>query len=186
MTVQEVFSNLGQRMVEGLMTHSQMVDYFNFLGLKGYAKCHKYHYFEENANYKRVGDYFIKHYNKLILDLPVDNPHVIPEPWFQHSRPDVSKETRKTYIKAGWEKWVAWEKESKAFYEKMYQELMNMGEVAAAAYVGTVVDDVSDELAAAEQKWLELSAIDYDIVSIMEEQQSYCNKYNKKLKEIKL
>ena len=62
MTVQEVFSNLGQRMVEGLMTHSQMVDYFNFLGLKGYAKCHKYHYFEENANYKRVGDYFIKHY----------------------------------------------------------------------------------------------------------------------------
>ena len=54
MTIDEIFSQLGAHMVEGLMIHSQMSDYFGFLGLKGYQECHKYHYFEENANYRRL------------------------------------------------------------------------------------------------------------------------------------
>jgi len=79
MTIEEVFGQLCQRMVIGLMTHSQLADYFAFLGLEGYQSCHIYHYFEENSNYKAVANYFLKHYNKLVMDSPFKNPNVIPE-----------------------------------------------------------------------------------------------------------
>jgi hypothetical protein len=78
MTIEEVFSGIGQRMVEGLMTHSQLADYFGFLGLEGYQQCHLYHYFDENCNYKKISNYYLKHYNKLLIDMPFKNPNVIP------------------------------------------------------------------------------------------------------------
>ena len=64
MTINEIFSQLSQHMIKGLMMHTQLSDYFNFLGLKGYSQCHKYHYFEENNNYKQLCDYYLNHYNK--------------------------------------------------------------------------------------------------------------------------
>ena len=79
MTTADIFSQVAQRMIEGLMTHSQLADYFGFLGLEGYQKCHVYHYFDENKNYKCVANYYLKHYNKLLLDMPFKNPNVIPE-----------------------------------------------------------------------------------------------------------
>lgn len=36
MTVDEIFSQIAGHMVEGLMTHAQLADYYNFLGLRGY------------------------------------------------------------------------------------------------------------------------------------------------------
>jgi len=79
MTTEDVFTQVAQRMVEGLMTHSQLADYFGFLGLDGYQECHTYHYFEENCNYKKIGRYYIEHFNKLLKDNPVKNPAIVPD-----------------------------------------------------------------------------------------------------------
>lgn len=184
MTVQEIFSKIGQRSIEGLMTHAQLADYFSFLGVKGYAKCHEYRFFDESASYRKTANYFSSHYHKLLTDEPFNNPNIIPKTWFQHVRSDVSPDTRGNHIKTGFEKWIEWEKGTKTFYEGMYQELMNMGEVAAAAYVAECLDEVSDELAAAMQYWLELVAIDYNMSDIIMEQDHLYKKYSKKLKEI--
>ena len=70
MTVDQIFSEVSAHMIEGLMIHSQLSDYFNFLGLKGYAKCHKYHFFEESCNYKKLSWYYLTHYNKIIAEKP--------------------------------------------------------------------------------------------------------------------
>ena len=47
MTVEEIFSKISQRMIGGLMFHEQMSNYYDFLNLRGYKKCHEYHYLEE-------------------------------------------------------------------------------------------------------------------------------------------
>ena len=104
MTIDEMFSQVGQRMIEGLMTHSQLADYFGFLGLEGYQQCHTYHYFDENCNFKKFGNYYLKHYNKLLVELPFRNPGVIPEDWFKYNRQQVNEDIRKAAIKAGYEK----------------------------------------------------------------------------------
>lgn len=186
MTVEEIFSQLAAHMVEGLMIHSQMADYFGFLGLKGYQECHKYHYFEENANYRAINKYYINHYNKIIPETRIENPSIIPESWYKYTRQDVNSTTRKNAIQNGFDKWVSWEHETKTFYEHMYQELLSIGEVCAAHQIGKCIDDVDNELAYAKQKSLELESIDYDINVIMEEQKSVKRECKKKLKEIKL
>lgn len=186
MTVEEVFSQLAAHMIEGLMVHSQMSDYFGFLGLEGYQECHKYHYFEENANYRKLNKYYLYHYNKLISEIPFNNPNVIPESWYKYTRQDVNATTRKNAIQSGMDRWVQWETETKTLYEHMYNELIAEGEVAAAEELSKYIYDVDEELADAIQKDLELKAIDFDITLIMDKQKDKYKEYKKKLKEIDL
>lgn len=186
MTIAEIFGQISQRMIEGLMTHSQLADYFGFLGLEGYQYCHIYHYFEENTNYKKVAGYYLKHYSKILIEKSFKNPNVIPEDWWQFTREQVTEPVRKNAIKIGIEKWITWEKETKKIYEQHYTNLINIGEIAAAAELEKYIIDVDYELAEAEQFYITLSAIDFSIKDIMMEQEKEEKKYRKKIKEIEL
>lgn len=186
MAIPEVYSQIAQRMIEGLMTHSQLADYFGFLGLEGYQKCHLYHYFEENNNYKCIANYYLKHHNKLLLDMPFNNPKVIPEDQFQYNRQQVTKEVRKSAIAAGIERQIVQERGTKKFYETKCTELIQLGDLAGAEEVKKYIIDVDYELAEAEEIYLELNAIDFDINDIVTQQDEIYKKYKKKLKEITL
>lgn len=184
MTIEEIFSQIGQHMIEGLMIHSQMADYYAFLGFKGFAKCHEYHFFEENYNYKKLANYYMNHYHKILLERRFNNPNIIPEEWYQHSREDVSLETKQTYIEAGFKKWIDWERKTKSFYQQQYQSLISLGEIAGAIEVAKYVEDVSKELSKAEMEHLEYSGMKYSLTDILLKQDELHKKYSKKMRGI--
>ena len=186
MTVEEIFSQISDHMVQGIMFHAQMSDYYNFLGLKGYAACHEYHFVCENYNFRKLNHYYLEHYNKLIQELPTENPKVIPSPWFKYSKQDVDANTRKTAIQSGMENWVKWENSTKEFYQNMYKELIALNEIAGAMEIKKYILDVDYELAEAKEKHIERKAIDYDITVIMPEQGEIYKKYKKKIREVEL
>ena len=186
MTVEEIFSEISKHMIEGIMIHAQMADYYNFLGLKGYSKCHEYHFIDENSNFRKLSWYYLKHYNKLIPERSNENPNVIPSTWYKYLRHEVDANTRKASIQAGIERWVNWEANTKAFYQTMCKELMNINEVAAAQEIKKYVEDVDRELVTAQQRYLEDKAIDFDIYNIMCNQEHIYKKYTKKIKEYDL
>ena len=186
MTVEEIFSGIAAHMIEGLMIHSKLSDYFNFLGLVGYSKCHRYHYFEENANYRKLSDYYLLHYNKIIEEISVKPIEIIPETWYQYKRHDVSANTRKTSIQAGFDKWVNWEIQTKKKYELYYQELIKINEIASAQEIMKLIKDVDEELSFAEQKRLEQVANDYNISDIINKQEELELKYQTMLEELEL
>lgn len=182
MTAEEIFSLISAHMVEGLMFHAQMADYYCFLGLKGYSKCHEYHYLSESCNFRKLSKYYLKHYNKLIASKTTTDPKAIPDSWFKYTRQDVDINTRKSSIQAGQERWVKWENDTKIYYSKMYQELMVIGDVAGAMELKKYIEDVDDELAEAKQRHLETKAIDFNISDIMNVQEELYKKYSKKMK----
>jgi hypothetical protein len=184
MAVDEIFAQLGQHMIQGLMVHTQLADYFCFLGLKGYHKCHEYHYFAESKNYRELSDFYLCYFNKFITDSHVANPQIIPNSWYKYTRQQVDASTRKNGIIDGFEKWVNWEKETLSLYQNLYKELINLGEIAAAEEVRTYLVEVGTELASASQKQLELREIDFNIADILMEQEDLYKKYEKKIKEI--
>ena len=186
MTAEEIFSHISKHMIDGVMIHSQLADYYNFIGLKGYSKCHEYHFLIENNNFRKLCCYYIKHFNKLLPETQNENPRVIPTSWYNHYRTDVDSNTRKTAIQGGIEKWVNWENDTKMFYQKMYRELININEVAAAMEVKKYILDVDEELSTAQQKHLENKAIDYDIFDIVAKQEEVYKKYLEKIKKIDL
>lgn len=180
MTLGDIFAKITQHQIKGLMIHSQLAEYYGFLGLSGYSKCHEHHYYAESCNYMKLIGYYLCHCNKLIETLPVENPKVIPDSWYKYSRQDVDVNTKQTAVKNGVEMWVNWEKETKKLYEELYTELVNIGEIAPSIKIKCLIEDVDKELKEATQHHLNLKLVDYDTTYIAGEQSLLYAKYKKK------
>ena len=183
MTVEEIYAELSQHMIQGIMMHEQLANYYDFLGLKGYKRCHEYHYIAETCAHRGLNRYFINHHNKLIPYRDVENPDVMPNTWYNHVRSDVDANTKKNAVRIGLTKWVDWERDTKKLYEHMYKELMEIDEVASAIKVKELICDVDCELKKAERYWLDKEAIGYDMPTIISEQKSKHNKYKRKMRK---
>ena len=180
MTIEEIFRSISSHMTKGVMIHEQMADYYDFLNLHGYKRCHEYHGKCEMKNLRHLHRYFINHFNRLIKEDPIENPDSIPSSWYRYTRQEVDTNTKRSAVKSGIEKWVSWEKETKDLYEKMYQEAMSIGEVAAAKKIGCFICDVDKELKWAERTHLDLMTVDYDMGYILSKQQYLHDKYKGK------
>lgn len=184
MTVEEIFSKLSQHMLKGIMIHEQLANYYDFLALMGYKRCHEYHFLNEICLYRGVCRYFINHYNKLLQYTDTESVEIIPKSWYNYTRQDVDMSTKKNAVKNGFTKWVEWKKETKALYENIYKELVEIGEVAAAMKVKELICDVDSELKKAEREFLYKKSVDFDMIVIVDEQDKLHEKYKKKEKEI--
>lgn len=184
MTVEEIFSELSAHMIKGLMVHDQMTKYYCFLNLKGYAKCHMYHYLSENKDYIELNHYFHRRHNKLITEKSVSNPKIIPTSWFAYSRTDADATTKRNAVKTGLEKWIEWETDTLSLYSKMYKELFDLGEIADAEYISCLVKEVSEELSQAQSLYIQKKTCDFEIGSLMADQEEKFLKYCEKIKEI--
>jgi hypothetical protein len=183
MTVEEVFAEIGTHMIEGMMTHEALANYYDFLGLKGYKRCQEYHYLSETISHRALNRYFINHHGKLIPEKHVDFDDIIPESWFAHERMDVDPSTKRKAVQDGYSKWMKWELETLELYQKLHKELLELGEIADATKVENLICDVSQELKCVDREILDLEAVDYDIVYIIECQQCLHEKYKKKMKK---
>lgn len=128
----------------------------------------------------------MNHYNMFAHFEDINNPQVIPDSWYRYTRQEVDTGTKKSSVKAGVERWVKWEKETKQLYQDMYKELVDIGEIAAAEKIACYICDVDCELKYAERKHLDLESINYDLPTIVIEQHDLHEKYRQKLEELEL
>lgn len=184
MTVEEIFTKLASHMIKGLMIHEELANYYDFLSLKGYQKCHQYHYLDESWGYRKLFHYYVTHFSKLIIKEDENFENFIPQSWYFHEREDVDCKLRRESIKKGMEIWIAWEKQTKCLYEEMFQKLLQLNKIETAMFLKCYIEDVGEELKKAQQKYLELKAIDYDILYIMECQQQMCEIYKQKIQKL--
>ena len=177
MEVNEIFKTLSAHFIKGMMIHDAMANYYDFLSLRGYKRCHEYHFKKESCSYRKLNRYYLNHYNKLIEEERVDDPNIIPESWYKYSRTDVDMQTKKNAIKSGIQKWVSWERETKEKLQDAYIELLDKNEIATAMFIKKFIKDVDCELKYAERKHLDLMAVDYDMTYIIGEQKVIHDKY---------
>ena len=182
MTVEEVFKKLSSHMVKGVMIHDQLADYYDFLNLHGYKRCHEYHAKCEMHMYRKLHRYFINHYNKLIEEEIIDNPDVIPSSWYRYNRKEVDVNTKKSAVKSGIERWVSWEEETKSLYESIYTELLSIGDISASKFLCCLIEMVDKELKHANRKHIDLNTVDYNINYILGEQSKLHDHYKDKMK----
>ena len=183
MELKEIYSGIASHMISGIMIHEQMANYYDFLGLEGYKRCHEYHMMKEMCNFRSLNRYFINHHNMLIPEDKIENPEMIPMSWYKYTRQDVDATTKRNAVQTGLKAWVDWEKDTKSLYEDMYRELMEIGEVASACKIKEFICDVDCELKKAERYLLNKESANYDMVMIVGEQKRKHDKYKKKLKK---
>ena len=185
MTVEEIYAELAEHMLQGMMTHEQFANYYQFLGLDGYSKCHEYHFYEESCNYRELCSYYISRENKLIPEINFTNVSVIPSNWHRYSRQEVDNGTRRSAVKDGLEKWVQWEFSTKKLYEAKFKELYDMGEISHAMKIKALIKDVDKELENANHYLLCKQIADFDISTILSEQKEKKEKYENKIRCMK-
>lgn len=170
MTVEEVFQKVSGHMLKGIMFHTDMAEYFQFLGLSGYSKSHEDHAKEETESWRNLRRYYLAHYNRLLKDEGVVKDNTIPDSWFNYNRQEVDTNTLRLAVEDGFSMWIQWEKKTKSLYEQMSSELFGLGAYAAGVQLMNRVTDVDHELASAEQAKLNLDSSKYDIVYILDQQ----------------
>lgn len=186
MTIEEIFGKLIQNAIKGLMVHEQMTDYYDFLSLHGYKRCHEYHCVKEAWNYRKINRFYINHFNKLIIEMPVENPHMIPTSWYKYTRQEVDTQTKRSAVKSGIVAWKEWEEATKKLYEELYKEACNLNEVKAAEFIKEMICDVSCELKKIYRYHLNLKAVDYSIEYIISSQDKKHKKYKEKMEKFRL
>lgn len=176
MSTREVFVSLASHMVKGMMTHEQLMNSYLFLGLKGYAHLHEKHYLSETKGYIKLCKYASKHYSILLQAERVEDPKVIPPSWKEATRETVTPDVRRQALEAALTEWINWESEAVEVYSEAFRNLYDMGEIDAAFFVKKFLSDAEKELTFARQELLSKRAMDFDIVSIIEEQEKFQNK----------
>ena len=166
----EIFSNLSAHMIKGVMFHSQMADYYRFLGLDGYAHCHEKQYKCENKLWRKLSKYYIEHYNRLIEEQSISDPKAIPQGWWQYTRQDVDVNTRKKAVQTGLKEWHKWESETKTLYERSCMLFLESDNARDAIFMKELIKDVDDELLKIQSYMISLGMVDYDMNIILEMQ----------------
>ena len=184
MDVSEIYAKLSAHMIQGIMAHEKLANYYDFLNLRGYKRAHEYHMAKESKAFRKLNRYYINHFDRLIEEEPVPEPDIIPASWYRYTRHDVDPNTKRQAVKNGIDKWVAWEEKTKQLYESMYYELMAMRYVAAAEELACCIREVDKELKYAYRKQIELESVDYDLTTIIFEQTELHDKYKCKMEHL--
>ena len=165
--LQQLYSELTNRMKQGVEMHEQLADYYNFLNLPGYQKCHEYQMLCELLTYRKAKDMYMKEYNQLVQPnylsglLNMGNnmsnnnnnsqngvnyaENVIPQNWYKYTRYDVDQGTKRNGVKEGFKKWLDYERDTKQFLTQMSDKLNQIGEREAARRLDYLIDHVEKE-----------------------------------------
>lgn len=183
-SAEDIFAEINARMIAALMFHSQMADYFDFLGFRGYKRIHEYQYFGESKERRCLNRYYINHHNQIIPDRYDGVVQMIPDGWKTANRMSVGKSTKQKAVEDGFLQYREWESMTKELYEKYAVELRTGGMIADAIYVDGLVEDVDKELKCLERIMVDLISTGYDMTYIVESQKDIHDKYRDKLKEV--
>ena len=190
MPIEEICKLIAQKLLQGCMNHQEFANYYNFIGLQGYKLAHEYHFFEEMLHYRDFITYYIQHQNKIIPQFSTESLtsssfSIIPSNWYGYAREDVDLITRRNAVKSGLEKYIRWEKQVKAFLEEMYTQAFNQRYITLLIEIKKYICFVDEQIKEAQRKYLQIKATDYDLPTIVSEQQLLIKKYTKKFSQLR-
>ena len=170
MTVHEIYTALGNRMVGAMMIHSQLVEIFAFVDLLPDMRKQESQLQEETHGYSELNKYYIQHHHNILV---ADNPpqiDLLNLGMLKKSSDKLTPEDKAYLIKYGLNEWINWERESKIVYEDAYKHLVDISEVASADFVSRYVRDVDLELKEAEKLYRVRDGINWDLGAIYDKQ----------------
>lgn len=202
--LQQLYSELINRMKQGVEMHEQLADYYGFLNLPGYQKCHEYQMLCELLTYRKAKDMYMKEYNQLVQPSNMANmnsmtnmnnnsnnnsssqnyANVIPTGWYSHTRYDVDSGTKRNAVRDGFKRWIDYEKETKQYLLEMAQKLEQANEREASRKLDYLIDHVEKEIEHAEEKMMALENAGYDMNYILQEQDQLKAKYADKIRKL--
>lgn len=172
MTELERLSHVAGQLLNGIMFHTQMIDLFDFLSLKGFYKWQKHQSAEEMKELGCLKHYVHKKYHMFlnIVDSG-EQEEVIPESWKTHSALEATQTDIITTIKSTLDTYIEYEKKAKAKYHEWAEGSEE------AEWICKLEKSACEEIQKIEKLKLTLQQTNYNPVHIQMLQDKYCEKY---------
>lgn len=180
----EVLTAVATDITECMMRHMQFADMMDFLGCRGFKRLGEYHFYKDGIELRKMHRYAINHCNKFIVEKDIASPKVIPVSWEGVTRQQVDENTRQKNIRQLFMTWLEYEKALRVKLCKHYRELLDSNNFHAAEKVMNLIDDNEMTIKKLERMILEYSAVDWNMLYIMQQQKKMHDHYKKKTEEL--
>lgn len=170
MTLHEIYTALGDRMVGAMMIHSQLIQIFAFVDLLPDMRKQENQLQEETHGYSELCKYYIQHHHDILVANNPPQIDILDMPLLDKSTDDLTSEDKMRLIQYGMNEWIKWEKQSKILYEDSYRNLVDISEVASAEFITRFVRDVDLELKEAERIYRVRKGINWNLDTIYDKQ----------------
>lgn len=182
----EIYAEVDRHMTAALMFHSEMSDYFNFLGLHGFKRAHELQYFEESIWKRKLHKKVLDLHNKLIPIRGHEKPEVIPVEWYGYTRLDVDDNILAKFVRQAVKQYKEWEEKTKTFYESVCCVFLEKGWLADYNLMMCYLDNVQHELKKIYRLCEELNGTGYDVLYIVEIQKRIHDDCKTQMKKLKI
>ncbi len=138
--------SVAERLLYGVMSHSEMVQYYSFLSLPHYANEHGHHYQEESETYHKYVRFLIGKYNYVYRQGAISAPAKVPASWNGAEIFNVSDGDRKKYVAYGLKQWLDWEEVTLDVFQEAANTLYMHGELFAFKMISRMIESVESEI----------------------------------------
>lgn len=141
----EIFKELANCKIKGMMFHSNMADFYAFLNCCKFKTLHNKRFIEESEELRELKDYYIMSYGRTLLtdDSHLEVENITPAEW---DEANFTPAERIKYIKYGVEVYEAYEQKTHDHMKKLADMLYAKGCYEDYKMVRKLIDDVILEL----------------------------------------
>ena len=173
--IRNIMKETYDHIMNGVIMHSNMVDFYDFLHLKGFRKWQEHNVEEEFCHVTEIQHHFIKRHHMMI---PPYEEHftsgVIPTSWYDHSAIEVTKDDIVREVKRSLHEYLDWERKTQIFLKEKTKELIELDAFAEYMDLRELEENVACEIHYLENLIIELESVGYDSIYIQRLQERFC------------
>lgn len=177
--IKYIMKKLYDHQMDGIIFHSQMVDLYDFLHLKGFRKWQETMVKEEIECTAETQHHFIKRHHMLLPPYQkVYENNIIPNPWYEQSSMNISKEDIVKETKRSLHEYLNWEKGTLDMLAELSKKLIEHEAYSEYMDIREISEHVAGEIHYIECLMIELESVGYDVVYIQKLQNRFCVEFD--------
>lgn len=167
MAARDVLGSVCDRLVGGMMFHSDNADLCRLMGVEWLAELHDDGFLHDAKAHAKVRRLAILHTRGTVASGRQDRTHTLDQ-WRKVRACDITHEQRMVALRDAMDDWCEWEESAAETFRAAYSRMLDCGHAAIAKRLLKLAEDTEDELAEARLIRAEMDACAWDMPHVME------------------
>lgn len=180
----QALSKINNRYHTALAVHRELADTFWYIYLPGYAMMNEYQLLDEGFTQRRLKRYITSTYHIAVPDVLPSSANILDPLTKDKNRKKLKTDDNWQILKSAFQAYQTWEEATLEEYQKIAADILANGEVSVFNFVGDLIKDVKAELTFVTDTIIELSATDWDMPTIVAEQDTILERYEYKIRNL--
>jgi len=167
-----------------LAIHRELADVFWFLYLPGFALMHEYQLISENLIQRKLKRYISSTYHVFEPDRLPKSANITEPLLLGKNRKNLKVEETWRITREVFRIYIDWEEATLKKYEQIAVDIFNNGDISVFNFISEIIKEVKQELVFITDLSIGLSAMDWDMPTIVDQQDTIFERYEYLIKNL--